>query len=138
MCIRDSHVAALIALKVKRLVGASYFRGEINDTFAEYFKAAGIDVLDFQGMDVDFNQAQNLDPHQVYAFIKNLVLRNKRAQGIYMLGTGWKVLSIIELLEQDLGLPVVHPVPSRVWEFQKRLRVREPRKGYGRLLADLP
>ena len=133
-----NHIAALKALKVKRLVGASYFRGEINDTFAEYFKAAGFDVLDFQGMDVDFNQAQNLDPHQVYAFIKNLVLRNKRAQGIYMLGTGWKVLSIIELLEQDLGLPVVHPVPSRVWEFQKRLRVREPRQGYGRLLADLP
>ena len=41
-------------------------------------------------------------------------------------------------LERDLGVPVVHPVPARVWEFQKRLRVHEPRAGYGRLLETLP
>ncbi|MDA0239511.1 MAG: hypothetical protein O3A84_05720 [Proteobacteria bacterium] len=133
-----NHIAALKALKVKRIVGASYFRGEINQTFAAYFKAAGFDVLAFEGMDVDFNQAQNLSSHQVYAFIKKLVLKNPKADGIYMLGTGWKVLDIIPLLEGDLGIPVVHPVPSRVWEFQKRLSIHEPREGYGRLLAEMP
>jgi maleate isomerase len=133
-----NHIAALRALGVKRMVGASYFRGEINQTFSDYFSAAGFDVLDFQGMDVDFNQAQNLSSHQVYAFIKELVLKNRKAQGIYMLGTGWKVLDVIPLLEQDLGIPVVHPVPSRVWEFQKRLSIHEPREGYGQLLAEMP
>jgi hypothetical protein len=29
-------------------------------------------------------------------------------------------------------------VPARVWEFQKRLHVNEPRQGYGQLLATLP
>jgi len=29
-------------------------------------------------------------------------------------------------------------VCARVWEFQKRLRVREPREGYGVLLSELP
>jgi hypothetical protein len=33
---------------------------------------------------------------------------------------------------------VVHPVPARIWEMQKRLHVREPRSGYGRLLETLP
>ena len=55
-----------------------------------------------------------------------------------MLGTGWKVLDVIELLEQDLGVPVVHPVTAQVWEFQKRLHIHEPRSGYGKLLAELP
>ena len=46
-----------------------------------------------------------------------------------MLGSGWRTLDIIETLEQDLQVPVVHPVTARVWEIQKRLHVREPRAG---------
>jgi maleate cis-trans isomerase len=62
----------------------------------------------------------------------------KGADAIYMLGSGWRTLDIIATLEQDLQVPVVHPVTARVWEMQKRLRVREPRQGFGHLLAALP
>jgi maleate cis-trans isomerase len=55
-----------------------------------------------------------------------------------MLGSGWRTLNIIAMLEQDLGVPVVHPVPARVWEIQKRLHVRQPVKGYGHLLEAFP
>ena len=41
-------------------------------------------------------------------------------------------------LVDTLGVPVVHPVTARVWEFQKRLHVNEAREGYGVLLSDLP
>ena len=51
-----NHVAALRALKVKRFVGASYFKGEINKTFGTYFKKAGFDVLAMEGMDIPFNK----------------------------------------------------------------------------------
>ena len=44
---------------------------------------------------------------------------------------------MIDLLEQDLGVPVVHPVPARCWEIQQRLTIRQPVKGYGRLLAEM-
>jgi maleate cis-trans isomerase len=55
-----------------------------------------------------------------------------------MLGSGWRTLSIIDTLEQDLGVPVIHPVTARVWEIQIRLNVNEPRGGYGVLLSELP
>jgi maleate cis-trans isomerase len=55
-----------------------------------------------------------------------------------MLGSGWRTLGIIQMLEQDLQVPVVHPVPARVWEIQKRLHVRQPVKGYGYLLDAFP
>jgi maleate cis-trans isomerase len=55
-----------------------------------------------------------------------------------MLGSGWRTLNIIQTLEQDLQVPVVHPVPARVWEIQKRLHVREPRRGFGHLLEAMP
>jgi maleate cis-trans isomerase len=55
-----------------------------------------------------------------------------------MLGSGWRTLNIIQMLEQDLQVPVVHPVPARVWEMQKRLHVRQPVQGFGHLLAAFP
>ena len=48
-------VAALIALKVKRFIGASYFTDDINKTFADYFKKEGFEVLAMDGVDVPFN-----------------------------------------------------------------------------------
>jgi len=35
------------------------------------------------------------------------------------------------------GVPVIHPGVTQCWEIQKRLRVRQPQKGYGQLLAGL-
>jgi maleate cis-trans isomerase len=55
-----------------------------------------------------------------------------------LFGSGWRSLEAIELLEQDLDLPVAHPVPARVWAVEKRLRVNEPVEGFGRLLAEMP
>ena len=133
-----NHVAALRALKVKRFVGASYFKGEINKTFATYFNKAGFEVLAMEGMDIPFNKVQTLSSHEIYGFIKNLVLKHKRAQGIYMLGTAWKALEAIPMLEQDLGIPIVYPVTARVWEIQRRLTICQPIKGYGKILEEMP
>ena len=134
----QNHVTALKALKAKSIVGATYFQGEINKTFAKYFRDAGFTVKCMEGIDVPFNKAQELSGEQVYAHIKHHFLKHKGADAIYMLGSGWRTLHIVKLLEQDLGVPVVHPVTARVWEFQKRLSVHEPREGYGVLLSELP
>jgi maleate cis-trans isomerase len=133
----SNHVRALRALKAKKIVGATYFVGPINDMFAGYFKQAGFDVLGMEGLKVDFDKVQTLSPEQVYAFVKQAFLKHRKADAIYLLGTGWRVLPMVDLLEQDLGVPVVHPVPARCWEIQLRLSVREPVKGYGRLLAEM-
>ena len=134
----QNHITALRAMKVKSIAGVSYFPGEINNTFAQYFTDAGFEVRCMEGMETPFNKAQELSGEQVYAFTKHHFLKCGGADAIYMLGSGWRTLHIIDLLERDLGVPVIHPVPARVWEFQKRLHVNEPRQGYGQLLATLP
>jgi maleate cis-trans isomerase len=91
-----------------------------------------------EGIDVPFNKVQELSGEQIYAHIKKSFLKSKGADAIYMLGSGWRTLEIIKTLEQDLQVPVVHPVTARVWEFQKRLNVREPRSGFGHMLEALP
>jgi maleate isomerase len=133
-----NHVRALKALGVKRFVGATYFTGAINDVFAKYFVEAGFEVLGMEGMAVEsFKNIGQLAPTQVYAHIKKAFLKHRDAEAIYLLGSGWRVLPVIEMLEQDLGVPVVHPVPARCWEIQHRLSIRQPVKGYGRLLAEM-
>jgi maleate isomerase len=134
----QNHICALKAINAKSIVGATYFSGDINETFARYFRDAGFQVRSMEGIDVPFNKVQELSGEQVYAHIKKTFLKSKGADAIYMLGSGWRTLNIIHMLEQDLGVPVIHPVPARVWEFQKRLHVHEPRKGYGMLLETLP
>jgi maleate isomerase len=134
----QNHVNALKALGAKSFVGASYFPEKTNKIFAKYFKDAGFKVKAMAGVDVPFNKVQELQGEQVYAHIKKHFLASKGADAIYMLGSGWRTLHIIEMLEQDLGVPVVHPVPARVWEFQKRLHINEKKQGYGTLVASMP
>lgn len=132
-----TQVEALKALKCKKVVGVTYFTGKINETFARYFVEAGFDVLAMEGIPVEFEDVGKLAGQEVYAHTRNAFLRHRQADAIYMLGSGWRTLDIIELLEQDLRVPVVHPVPARVWAIQKRLHVNESVMGYGRLLEEM-
>jgi len=80
-----------------------------------------------------------LSAHTVYSLIKQVFFANSRnVQGIYLQGSKLRVLDVVDMLERDLGVPVVHPVGARAWEIQRRLTVRQPRTGYGRLLAEMP
>jgi len=138
MTVARNHVNALNAFRAKSIVGATYFPAKLNAIFAKYFRDAGFTVRSMDGIDVPFDKVQELASQQVYAHIKRSFLKAKGADAIYMLGSGWRTLDIIETLEQDLGVPVIHPVTARVWEIQKRLHVRQPRAGFGELLAAMP
>ncbi len=133
-----TQVEALRALGAKKVLGATYFTGSINQKYSDYFTEAGFEMLGMEGIDVPFADVGRLSPQEVYAFVKAEYLKHPEADAIYLLGTGWRVLNMVEVLEQDLQVPVVHPVPARVWAVQKRLHVRQPIKGYGRLLAEMP
>jgi maleate cis-trans isomerase len=45
---------------------------------------------------------------------------------------------IVETLERDLQVPVIHANVAQAWEIMKRLRVHEPKQGLGTLLRELP
>jgi len=134
----QTQVEALHALKIKKFIGVTYFTGSINDIFTRYFQEAGFEVMGMEGMSVPFADVGRLSSLEIYAHTRKAFLKNQSADGIYMLGTGWRCLDIIHLLEEDLQVPVVHPVPARVWSIQKRLHVRQPRNGVGRLLEAMP
>lgn len=89
-------------------------------------------------MDIDFDKVQTLSSTVIYAFVKALFLKHRKVDAIYLLGPAWRTLGIIETLEQDTGVPVVHHITAQSWEIQKRLHVRHPFDGYGRLMREMP
>jgi maleate isomerase len=134
----QTQVEALRALNVKKFVGVTYFVNSVNDITTSYFRDAGFDVTAMEGISVAFEDVGRLASQEIYAHTRKAFLKNPSAEGIYMLGTGWRCLDIIHLLEEDLQVPVVHPVPARVWAIEKRLHVRQPVKGFGKLLEEMP
>jgi maleate isomerase len=133
-----TQVRAMRALGARRIVGITYFSGSINDVFSRYFTDAGFEVLAMEGMEVPFDRVQMLSQHEVYAHAKRTFIDHRDADLVYLMGGGWRTLDIIETLETDLGVPVLHTVPARVWSTQKAFLVGDRRAGYGRLLAELP
>jgi maleate cis-trans isomerase len=130
---------ALRALGIKKFVGCTYYRDtKLNNLFTRYFTDAGFQVLAMEGMDTSPGEADNLSTQEIYAHLKQSFLKYPQAEGIYLLGSGaWRVVDVVAA-EEDLNVPVVHPVAARVWYVQKRLHVRQPIQGNGRLLAELP
>lgn len=133
-----NQVRAMNALGIKRFVGIGY---DFDDTaiVARYFKDAGLAPQAMLKLPGKWEDVGRMSSRRIYALIKQVFLDHRKgAQGIYLQGSKLRVLDIVEMLEQDLGVPVVHPIAARSWEIQRRLTVRQPRPGYGRLLAEMP
>ena len=75
---------------------------------------------------------------EIYQHTKRAFLKHADADAIYMLGSGWRLLKIVRLLEQDLQVPVIYALAAKLWQVEKQFHVREPIRGYGRLLEELP
>ena len=133
-----STAEAMKALGIGKFVGVTYFKENLNQIFTRYFTEAGFEVSAMEGIDVPFQDVGRLSGEEIYSHAKKAFLRHPEAQAIYMLGSGWRVLKIVRLLEQDLEVPVIYALGAKLWDIQRRLHVREPVKGYGRLLEELP
>jgi len=134
----QNQVNVLKALKIKKIFGFTPFGADLNNSYAKYFADYGIGVLAMEGMDVSYLSLPDVPPEAIYSLIKKKFLDHMGADAIYILGSPWDTLSIVAVLEQDLGVPVVQAVAARIWEIQRRLHVRQPIKGYGMLLETLP
>lgn len=133
----SNQVRALKALGVKKFVGIGY---DFEDTSIvdRYFTDAGFKVLGLERLPGRWEDIGTLSSREVYRLIKQIYLKNPTADAIYVQGGKIRMLDIVELLEQDLQVPVLHPGVATAWEIMLRLHVREPKAGYGRLLAELP
>jgi maleate cis-trans isomerase len=132
--------AALRTMKIKHIIGIrpnTWADGL--DYTANYFAEDGFDVLSFVSPEgYDLASVHDTDPKDVYRTAKQAWLKNPRADAIVIIAQVMQVGSIIQTIEDDLGIPVISALGTRSWAIQKHLHVRQPISGYGRLLRELP
>ena len=117
------------------MIGLSYTPADQNEAFGRYLSDAGLDVLTFAGIETSFREADRITAAEVRERCEQLCASHPGADAIYLLGGAWRVLSIIEPLERELGVSVCAGVQASVWEILRLLGVEHPIAGYGRLLA---
>ena len=134
-----AQIEAFRALGIHRLAGITYFGDALNEKFATFFRESGFEVAAMRGYNnVAFGEVQKIPPEEIYALARRTFFESEGADGVYMLGAGWNTMPVVQMLEEDLRVPVVSSIPAQVWATQKRLRIRAPVAGYGRLLAEMP
>lgn len=134
----SSQVNALRALGATRILGLSYFPPPLNAQFAAYYREAGFDVLDMVGLDAPFQDVIKLPQPLIDEFVRAQFSRNAAAHAILLIGPAWRTMDLVAGWEQAFGIPIVHHVQAQSWEMQRRLGLRHPVLGWGRLVAELP
>jgi maleate cis-trans isomerase len=57
------------------------------------------------------------------------------ADAVFLSGTGMPTLPVLDMLETDLGKPVISSASAMMWHALRSSGVRQPIPGYGRLLT---
>jgi maleate isomerase len=125
------------ALGAKRVVGAGYdsITGPIVE---DYFRDAGFEVIAIEKVKATWEEVGLLTHDQMIAMMTDVFRRHPGGEVMYLQGSKWPSLEVVERLEQAIGVPVVQAVAARCWEIKRRLNELEPVAGFGRLLAEIP
>jgi maleate isomerase len=132
-----NQIRAMRALGAKCVTGAGY--DSITGPIVErYFMDAGFNVTAIEKVTATWEEVGLLTDEQMIDMMEDVFRRHPGGDVMYLQGSKWPSLNIVERLEARIGVPVVQAVAARCWEIKTRLGLREPVKGYGRLLAEMP
>jgi maleate isomerase len=132
-------ISALAALDLNEIVISSLYQGYIQDNVIHYLDCYGIRTLADERLSFALADCMTR-PTMDTAYDCAVVAAGKApaAQGLLLACPQWPVIGNLQRLERKIGKPVVAHLPAIMWGALSQVGVREPRDGYGTLLADWP
>ena len=128
-------IRALRALHAESLVVVTPYLDEVNTAELHYLQQAGFEVLDFEGMNLEFDSEMvKVDPE----YIRDLALEVDRpeADAIFISCGALRSIDVIQEVEDLSGKPVVASNQAMAWDALRLAGIVRSVKGFGRLLAD--
>jgi len=125
-------LAALEHLGVKRLALGTPYPESISAMGRAYWEAAGLTVAGYarlSGVTNIYDESEE----RAYRLARQADVPD--ADAVLLSGTGLPTIGVLELLERDLGKPVVSSNQALLWRALRMAGVREPVPGFGRLLV---
>ncbi len=141
----EPHAIAMQAMGVRRVACATYYHDELNQAIVDYLAKFGIEAVIMGGFSLS-GQSDHLystpmmaldevSYMHVYRYCKE---GYKRLEGpfdaIYINGSGWDAARAVEMLEQDLKVPVIWAQAADMWLVYHKLGISNPVPDHGILL----
>lgn len=131
-------VEALKSLNLKKLVVATPHEDSLNQRMKAFLEASGFEVLKIEGYGIRKNsELTDMPLHASYKIAKRLYEQAPGADGIFVPCPRWPTITDVDLLEREIGKPVVTSCQAYIWHAIKLCHIKERITGYGRLMASL-
>ena len=127
-----SVLEALAQLGVQRVALGTPYGDEATRKSKAHLEAHGLTVAAFGNLDRVVN-IYDETPERAYELARRIDV--PEAQAVFLSGLGMPTLPILEALERDLGKPALSSASAMMWQALRIAGVRDPIKGYGRLLS---
>lgn len=127
-----SVIEALRVLGVRRLAFGTPYSQDSTLKCKENLEGHGLEVANFGRLE----NVQNIydeTPERAYQLARRVDTPD--AQAIFLSGVGMPSIDVLEMLERDLGKPVISSSAAMMWNALRVAKVNAPVAGYGSLLA---
>ena len=119
-------------------VAATPHEDSLNQRMKAFLEASGFQVLKIEGYGVRKNaDLTDMDIHAAYKIAKKLYEQAPEADGVFVPCPRWPTITDVDLLEHEIGKPVVTSCQAYIWHAIRMAKVKETVSGFGQLMASL-
>lgn len=132
-------IAALKAVKAKRIALGTPYMGFINETEIEVLQKAGFEIVSAYGLELGVTQEERrgigrVPPQSMHRFARHI--DHPKADAIFISCTNVAALDEIETVEQTHGKPFITSTLATAWRCFRVAGINDRIEGYGRLFAE--
>lgn len=126
---------ALRTLGATRVAVATPYLDEINQQEADYMAAAGFEITNIQGLNLEKDSDMiRVRPEFLAEFAASVDTPD--ADALFISCGALRSLDIIEALEQKVGKPIICSNQAMMWDVMRRAGINDRIEGYGSLLRN--
>ncbi|MEM1420581.1 MAG: arylmalonate decarboxylase [Pseudomonadota bacterium] len=126
----------LAALGAKRIVIGTPYVDELNANVAEFFRQAGFDILDIQGLQLNFDTEMiRVAPEYLIEFAE--AIDRPEADAVVISCGALRTIEVVDEIERRLGKPVVCSNQAMLWDCLRLGGVADRLEGFGQLLRSM-
>jgi maleate isomerase len=123
-------IDSLRALNARKIVVATPYIEEVNQRERSFFEDSGFKVAGIKGLGL-LRKMGYVEHEEIYRLVKDVY--TEEAEAIFISCTGLCVVGLIEALEKEFKKPVVTSNQATFWAALRKLDIKEPIEGYGKL-----
>jgi maleate isomerase len=128
-CTITASVRAMRRLGLRRISVATPYLGRIDDKLHDFLEASGFDIREQRSLGLRGREINLVPLDRIYRLVQEV--DTPESDGVYIACTGFRSLEIIDMLEKDLGKPVISANQATMWDALRLadVHVREPHLG---------